>query len=162
MKNRFILGIVVVLSLQVCFQVFNALERADNRYFQARATTTVPSLMEAAPIEVAAVPDPEIEASAPIAPTIVRAEVRRPRPVGTAPRFASFRTERKAAPPFETVRITYAQRPAVELTPTAKRITTIARVERPEKNERSVIARAIAPVVKKPYEFIKFVGSKLR
>ena len=170
-KSKFFVGIVVVLSLQICFQVFNALDRADDRYYQVRATTTVPSPMDASPILVAAIPDAEEdrEFAPPYSPPIV---VRQGSVALVRPRSVSFRTEPKTQPLFETIRITYRTRPAVPMTATpkaSKAITTVARAERPdvaraerpEEKKHSVLARAVVPLVKKPYEFFKLVGSKL-
>jgi hypothetical protein len=160
-KNRFVLGIAIVLSLQVCFQVFNALERADDRYFDMRATTTIAPPTDALPIEIAEIPPKVEQEIAPVPGAAFARAVVRPT-ADVRPKFVSARREPKAPPLFETVRITYPKRPAVALTATPRRINKIERIERPQRNERSVIARAMMPVVKKPFEFIKFVGSKLR
>ena len=160
MKNRFVLGIVFVLCLQVCFLAFNALERADERYYRADASTPLTEPVGDANLapEVASIPK-EAEASdtaKPVRVVIKRIYVYEPRL-----QFASAREEHKPQPLFPTVRITYPGK-ALDQAPSASRqMHLTARSEYPDKKERSLATRVL-PVVKKPVDFFKFVGSKLR
>ena len=89
-------------------------------------------------------------------------------PAAVRPQFASLPPEPIQYPLFEPIRITYPSRTAVALTltppPTLAQEPMIVPVnetqttEVPKKNDGSVVGR----VIKKPYELLKFVGSKLK
>jgi hypothetical protein len=158
--------------LEFCFQGFNALERADDRYFEVKATTPLSRAVadaNTAP-EIASldydqpeIPSPDLyqDEFVPGAPSIDRSIVRRPVIVPTA-HVASIRIERKQERPvFHTVRITYPQPAPPAIASEPQKTITVARVERREVKERSLVARAL-PIVKKPLDLFKFVGSKLR
>jgi len=165
-KNRFVAGILVVLFLEVCFHAFNELERLDDRFVNSNATTSVSSPVESSPVAVAELPIGD-DYFDDWVPSSARTPIKR-LPEAVRPQFASLRPEPVQHPLFEPIRITYPSRTAVALTltppPTLAQEQTIVAVnetqktELPKKNEGSVVAR----VVKKPYELLKFVGSKLR
>jgi hypothetical protein len=160
-KSKFVLGIVVVLSLQIFYQVFNALERTDDRYFRVGVTTQVASPTGTSPVELAAIP--EGENGSEDQTLVTNRAVVKTAPATVRTQFASIRPEHK--PLFETITITYPARPATigsPLTPAPRQANAEVRTERPQENDRSLLARAVVPVVKKPYEFLKLLGSKLR
>jgi hypothetical protein len=156
-KNRFVLGILAVLCLQICFQVLQALERADERYSRVKVSTPRSEPVDPA----AAVPDIASLADERAMPGTT-AERRMPTRhfERTAPRFAlavASIERRQFTPPTR-----YALAAKQSIPQKSKDLQKPVRPEARENDRGSFIARVALPVIKKPYDFFKFVGSKLR
>ena len=156
MKNKFVLGIVAVLCLQIFFQVFLALERADERYFRVKGSTPL-----AKPIEQAVL-EPEI---ASLTEDYTFADTTNPRRTAakrlvertaSTPQFAVARIERRRLLPPQLSAVA-----AISPVQQPKDVILPVQAEVRARGRRSFIARAL-PVIKKPYDFFKFVGSKLK
>jgi hypothetical protein len=164
-KNRFAAGILVVFCLDVCFMAFGEFQRVDDRFFHSGTIASVWPPVQYPIVPVAEMPigDDYFDDPVPaVGHNVVTHQAQSARPA-----IASLRPERVQKPLFEPIRITYPSRTAVALTysPAAfvQESTTISapdsqKSEVPRRNEQSVVTR----VVKKPYEFLKFVGSKLK
>lgn len=167
--KKFIIAILAVITLQLTFQLLVANDPPENEYAAARQIDPVGSYTNSN-AEFDAIP-------ADFAPVTVGSEIR-PR---LTPKHhevyvperralvARHRVDREVMPTFRpsTVTIDVPRHPAIEFSPVMRPMTETASVETriarfEEKSEgRSLIAKAL-PVIKKPYEWVKGVVSKLK
>jgi len=163
--RKLILGIAAVFCAQIAFQLFVAIDDYRARYYSVQLAGPVAD----EPIEVAAVSDDgAIEQVSEISSGPDKARTVSPRPVrrniaSQRITFTPVRTSSIAR--FDTTVIVIPKPAQTERAPlltsrepgNAYAVTTKV-ISRPRK--RSFFAKAL-PILKKPYEMLKLVGSKL-
>jgi hypothetical protein len=167
-----VLAIISVGLVQVSFQVYMAIDRSDAEYRAMRSSEIVERI-PTADLTIAGLP--EAEDDSPGLPNVVHSSVSTPRPHPPSarnPTLAVFtpRRHRETRPLFQPVviHVRTVEVPKLQSIATAieKRGETrpppvLTRREGPPSDNRSLIAKAI-PMIKKPFEWIKGLASKLR
>ena len=148
--KRILIAIAVVFCAQVAFQTYLAVERTDIDFYALSTPLRAPVAKDHLVLADLAVPEPQqIEL-----PTIVRMRYvvreQKAQPSYAAYRRNAGREIRPTVAVFKPVIITVPSRPI-----------TASYAPEPKREKRSLPSKAAA-VIKKPYDWLKAVASKLK
>jgi hypothetical protein len=160
---KLILGIIIILGLQASFQVYNAVERTDIAFASIERISEPQLAPFSRPVAAAEVPETGVDL--PRSSALARPQVtlaRHSAPVRSAARLTTFASAVKSPRPrTQTVERRAPALPQSTAVAASKqtrpRLYDGPSVDRDQDGKGSFVAK----VVKKPYEWLKTVGSKL-
>jgi hypothetical protein len=161
--KRYLIGIAAVFCVQIAFQTYLAIERSDNNFL----STTRPALSQFPPIQdgqlIADLTEPEVPFSVDMVSTSVKARhIKHSEPIG--PSLAVYHKPRKAASTetYAAFKPVIIPIPSQSSSPSSERLLFDRKSEKVDQRtqKRSFPSKAVA-VIKKPYDWLKIVASKL-